>query len=49
VETHTLAPLWLQREIHQLVDRVLEEELERLPQRAGPIATPAVADRPVWT
>jgi pimeloyl-ACP methyl ester carboxylesterase len=35
VETHTLAPLWLQQEIHQLVDRVLEDELERVPEGAG--------------
>jgi pimeloyl-ACP methyl ester carboxylesterase len=35
VETHTLAPLWLQQEIHKLVDRVLEDELERVPERAG--------------
>ncbi len=30
-DTHTLTPLWLQREVHALVDRVLEDELERLP------------------
>jgi alpha-beta hydrolase superfamily lysophospholipase len=29
--THTLTPLWLQREVHELVDRALERELERLP------------------
>jgi dienelactone hydrolase len=29
VETHTLAPLWLQREIHELIDGFLEEELGR--------------------
>jgi pimeloyl-ACP methyl ester carboxylesterase len=30
-DTHTLAPLWLQRRVHALVDRVLEDELKRLP------------------
>lgn len=30
-ETHTLTPLWLQRQVHSLVDRVLEDELKRLP------------------
>jgi hypothetical protein len=30
-ETHTLTPLWLQRQVHALVDRVLEDELKRLP------------------
>jgi dienelactone hydrolase len=34
-ETHTLAPLWLQQEIHALVDRVLEVELERVPEHAA--------------
>jgi len=29
-DTHTLTPLWLQREVHALVDRVLAQELERL-------------------
>jgi alpha-beta hydrolase superfamily lysophospholipase len=29
-DTHTLTPLWLQREVHTLVDRVLEDELERI-------------------
>ncbi len=29
-DTHTLTPLWLQRQVHELVDRVLEEELGRL-------------------
>jgi hypothetical protein len=29
-DTHTLTPLWLQREVHALVDRVLEDELKRL-------------------
>jgi alpha-beta hydrolase superfamily lysophospholipase len=28
VDTHTLTPLWLQRQVHTLLDRVLEEELE---------------------
>jgi hypothetical protein len=30
-DTHTLTPLWLQRQVHELVDRALEEELRRLP------------------
>jgi alpha-beta hydrolase superfamily lysophospholipase len=30
-DTHTLTPLWLQRQVHALVDRVLEDELKRLP------------------
>jgi alpha-beta hydrolase superfamily lysophospholipase len=29
-DTHTLTPLWLQRQVHALVDRVLADELERL-------------------
>jgi alpha-beta hydrolase superfamily lysophospholipase len=29
VDTHTLTPLWLQRQVHALLDRVLEDELER--------------------
>jgi alpha-beta hydrolase superfamily lysophospholipase len=28
-DTHTLTPLWLQRQVHALVDRVLEDELKR--------------------
>ncbi len=28
-DTHGLTPLWLQRQVHELLDRVLEEELER--------------------
>lgn len=32
-ETHTLTPLWLQREVHDLVDRLLETELARLASR----------------
>ncbi len=31
-DTHTLTPLWLQRQVHALVDRVLADELERLPE-----------------
>jgi hypothetical protein len=31
-DTHTLTPLWLQRQVHELVDRMLEQELARLPQ-----------------
>ncbi len=38
-DTHTLTPVWLQRQVHELVDRVLEEELERLPERTA--ASPA--------
>jgi pimeloyl-ACP methyl ester carboxylesterase len=30
-DTHTLTPLWLQRQVHERVDRVLAEELGRLP------------------
>ena len=30
-DTHTLTPLWLQRQVHELVDRVLVDELARLP------------------
>lgn len=30
-DTHTLTPLWLQLQIHELVDRALQAELERLP------------------
>ena len=29
-DTHTLSPLWLQRQVHDLVDRVLDTELARL-------------------
>jgi len=29
-DTHTLSPLWLQRQVHDLVDRVLDAELARL-------------------
>ena len=43
-DTHTLTPVWLQRQVHELVDRVLEEELERLPDRA--LASPASAMAP---
>ncbi len=31
-DTHTLTPLWLQLQVHELVDRALEEELKRLPE-----------------
>jgi alpha-beta hydrolase superfamily lysophospholipase len=31
-DTHTLTPLWLQREVHALVDRALERELQRSPR-----------------
>jgi alpha-beta hydrolase superfamily lysophospholipase len=33
-DTHTLTPLWLQRQVHELVDRALQQELARLPERA---------------
>ena len=29
-DTHGLTPLWLQRQVHALLDRVLEDELERV-------------------
>ncbi len=31
-DTHTLTPLWLQRQVHELVDRALEQELARPPR-----------------
>ncbi len=31
-DTHTLTPLWLQRQVHALLDRVLEDELDRTVQ-----------------
>jgi alpha-beta hydrolase superfamily lysophospholipase len=34
VETHMLTPLWLQRQVHELVDGVLDRELEQVPERA---------------
>jgi alpha-beta hydrolase superfamily lysophospholipase len=37
-DTHTLTPLWLQRQVHELVDRALEEELRRLPEGEERIA-----------
>jgi len=40
-ETHTITPLWLQGEIHELVDRALGSELERLP---APPTVPALSD-----
>jgi hypothetical protein len=30
-DTHTLTPLWLQSQVHALVDGVLEQELARVP------------------
>jgi pimeloyl-ACP methyl ester carboxylesterase len=30
-DTHTLTPLWLQQQVHELIDAALEAELERLP------------------
>jgi alpha-beta hydrolase superfamily lysophospholipase len=35
-DTHTLTPVWLQRQVHELVDRALEDELARLPEGAKP-------------
>src|ERR1039458_2415258 len=35
-DTHTLTPLWLQRQVHELVDGALEQELARLPTTATP-------------
>jgi alpha-beta hydrolase superfamily lysophospholipase len=32
--THMFSPLWLQRQVHQLVDGVLDRELERVSERA---------------
>ena len=32
--THMLTPLWLQRQVHELVDGVLDRELEQVPVRA---------------
>jgi hypothetical protein len=40
-ETHTLTPLWLQAEVHEIVDRALESELGRLPARP---TVPALSD-----
>jgi hypothetical protein len=37
VETHGLTPLWLQQQVHQLVDGALDRELEQVPER--PIST----------
>jgi alpha-beta hydrolase superfamily lysophospholipase len=34
VETLMLTPLWVQRQVHELVDGVLDRELEQLPERA---------------
>jgi alpha-beta hydrolase superfamily lysophospholipase len=35
VDTHTLRPVWLQRQVHELVDRALEAELARTPARTA--------------
>jgi alpha-beta hydrolase superfamily lysophospholipase len=35
-DTHTLTPLWLQRQVHELVDHALGRELARLPTAAAP-------------
>lgn len=37
-DTHGLTPLWLQRQVHELLDRVLEDELERVGEREGMLA-----------
>lgn len=34
VETHGLSPLWLQRQVHELVDAVLDRELGQVSERA---------------
>lgn len=34
VETHLLTPLWVQRQVHQVVDGFLDRELEQVPERA---------------
>jgi len=34
-DAHTLTPLWVQSHVHELVDRVLEEELGRAPYAAA--------------
>jgi hypothetical protein len=34
VGTHMLSPLWLQRQVHEVIDEVLERELEQVPERA---------------
>jgi len=34
LETHGLTPLWLQQQVHQLVDGVLDGELEQVSERA---------------
>lgn len=33
-DTHTLTPVWLQRQVYTVIDSVLEDELERLPEAA---------------
>jgi pimeloyl-ACP methyl ester carboxylesterase len=39
VQTHGLSPLWLQQQVHQLVDGVLDRELEQVPERASSTST----------
>lgn len=39
-DTHGLTPLWLQRQVHALLDRVLEDELERVAEGEGVAAEP---------
>jgi pimeloyl-ACP methyl ester carboxylesterase len=34
-DTHTLTPMWLQRDVHELVDEALEDALNRPPTRRG--------------
>ncbi len=38
-DTHTLTPLWLQRQVHALVDRTLDNELERHSRQLHPQLT----------
>lgn len=42
-DTHGLTPLWLQRQVHALLDRVLEDELERLGEGEGVAAAEKLA------
>ncbi|HXB66348.1 MAG TPA: alpha/beta fold hydrolase [Solirubrobacteraceae bacterium] len=38
VDTHTLTPVWLQLQVHALLDGFLEEQLAGLPDEAGDLA-----------
>ncbi len=39
LETHMITPLWLQRQVHELVDGVLDRELEQVSASAISTAT----------